>query len=162
MPLNPPYGKNEDAGYITIRTSAISEAERDQHRKGILAFASKPAGPPIPPAVTESPRANAKDLLGNKEVSLSPEPELHPPFDPDAIFIANEEQRFRMLVGAVVASSILLVALTASGVTGRSARSGAANLDVERVGERISKPHEYGLIENRGGRCFDLTGWQDA
>ncbi|CAJ1963811.1 unnamed protein product [Cylindrotheca closterium] len=160
--LNPPYGKNEDAGYVTIRTTAISAAERDEHAKGILAFASKPAGPPVASATIESPSANAKGLLEGKGNLTSAEPEVYEPYDPDAAFIASEEQKFRMLLGAVVVSSILLVALTASGVTGRSARSGAAKLDMERVGERISRPREYEPIETRGGVCADLSGWQDA
>eukprot|EP00980_Cylindrotheca_fusiformis_P028587 scaffold22613_cov126-Cylindrotheca_fusiformis.AAC.7 len=36
--LDPPPGKNEDAGYVTIRTTEIDEGQRDKLKRGILPF----------------------------------------------------------------------------------------------------------------------------
>lgn len=43
--LDSPPGKNEDAGYITIRTQAITPEEREKLKKGILNMVKKP---PLP------------------------------------------------------------------------------------------------------------------
>jgi len=43
--LDSPPGKNEDAGFITLRTEAITEEERETRKKGLLSVVKKP---PIP------------------------------------------------------------------------------------------------------------------
>jgi len=50
--LDSPPGKLEDAGFITLKTSAITEEERDKLSKGILSMVKKGA-PPLPPMMNQ-------------------------------------------------------------------------------------------------------------
>jgi len=176
--LNAPYGRNEDAGYVTIRTTELTEEERAQHVRGKLVTLPPPPLPAPPseddspvfsgsnPTSVKDPWANAKsttlDDTGVRTVDSDFQDRLKPPFDPDAKFFAEEEKKFRMLVAAVVVSSVVLVFLMASGVAGRSARSGEPKLDVlEQVGKEVTDPHKVRNMSIPGVSC-DIPGWTDS
>jgi len=56
--LDSPPGKNEDAGFISIKTTKISEKERGNRNKGILSFVSKP---PVPTFLKQKKRTGPSD-----------------------------------------------------------------------------------------------------
>ena len=54
--LNPPPGKKEDAGYVTVRCSEITEEERIEIKKATKSVLDMSIKPPIPGIFTSSKR----------------------------------------------------------------------------------------------------------
>lgn len=94
--LDSPPGKQEDAGFITIRTQAISEAERNALKKGLIKLVKKPT---LPPFMQKKKREGPTDATLLIEVvackDLRPGLGLDLSVDPLVVVFEGEEEVHR-------------------------------------------------------------------